>query len=53
MKMKFNGALKLTKSRIVRYKTPKKDGLFERHVLIINNENLYEMGKCGFKIKEL
>ena len=53
MKMKFNGALKLTKSRKVRYKSKKKDGSVEFHELITNTENLYEMGKCGFKIKEL
>ena len=53
MKMKFNGALKLTKSRKVCYKSKKKDGSVEFHELITNTENLYEMGKCGFKIKEL
>lgn len=50
MKMKLNGALKLTKSRKVSFR---RKGSVERHELITNDENLYEMGKCGFRIKEV
>uniref|UniRef100_UPI003F6E3D7E type III-A CRISPR-associated RAMP protein Csm5 n=1 Tax=Ligilactobacillus agilis TaxID=1601 RepID=UPI003F6E3D7E len=52
MKMKRNGALKLTKSKPIKYALTTKDGR-EKKVLIKNKEHLYEMGKCGFKIKEV
>lgn len=52
MKMKRNGALKLTKSKPIKDALTTKDGREEK-VLIKNKEHLYEMGKCGFKIKEV
>lgn len=50
--MKRNGALKLTKSKPIKDALTTKDGREEK-VLIKNKEHLYEMGKCGFKIKEV
>lgn len=52
MKMKRNGVLKLTKLNSIKYALTTKDGR-EKKVLIKNKEHLYEMGKCGFKIKEV
>lgn len=55
MKMKGKGVLKLTKTRGLRYHVKKKDGSKEERRLLKNqnHEYLYEMGKCGFKIKKI
>lgn len=48
MKMVREGALKLTKAPSLKYK---KNG--EIYSLLQNSDNLYEMGKCGFLMKEV
>lgn len=51
MKMKGNGAFKLTKasSKILKTKADKTIALLKKD----NKDNLYEMGKCGIKISKL
>lgn len=47
MKMKGNGVLKLTRYKKVKIKT--KDGKY----IPLAKDVFYEMGKCGFSIKEV
>lgn len=50
-KMKGNGVYKLTKAKNVSFKI-KRNGQIEQRQLIQNRDNLFEMGKCVFKVSE-
>lgn len=52
-KMKGNGVFKLTKAPNREFKYKKKDGKIQVRTLIENEEKMFQMGKCSFKIQEV
>lgn len=52
-KMKGKGVYKLTKAKDASLKVKDKDGNTKQMSLASNKDNLYEMGKCGFSLKEV